>query len=77
MHVSVQGRLEKSAVGLSPRLPCHPGSVHVEFVVDKLAAGQISRRVLLFFPLQYHSTNASYSSSSSNLLLTDGKTGEA
>ena len=67
--------LEKSAVGLSPRLLCNPGPVHVEFMVEKVVAGQISRTS--DFALQYRSTNALYSSSSSKLLLTDGQTEEA
>jgi hypothetical protein len=35
-----------------------PGSVHVGFVVDKVAMGQVFPRVLRFSPCQFHSTGA-------------------
>jgi hypothetical protein len=38
-----------------------PGSVHVRFVVDKVALGQVPLPVLRF-PRQYHSTSVPYSS---------------
>jgi hypothetical protein len=38
--------------GLSPRRPGFaPGSVHVGFVVDKVALGQVFLRVLPFYPV--------------------------
>ena len=45
--------LRRLVAGLSPRRPgFDPGSVHVGFVVDKVALGQV-------FPCQFHSTGAS------------------
>jgi hypothetical protein len=45
--------------GLSPRSTGFAaGSIHVGFVVDKVALGQVFLRVLRFFPCQYHSTVA-------------------
>jgi hypothetical protein len=38
-----------------------PKSVHVGFVVDRVALGQVFLRVLLAFPYQYHSTAAPHS----------------
>ena len=35
-----------------------PGSVHVGFVVDEVALGQVVPRVLRFSPFQFHSTGA-------------------
>jgi hypothetical protein len=35
-----------------------PGSVHVEFVVDKVALGQVFPPSSSFFPCQFHSTGA-------------------
>jgi hypothetical protein len=44
---------------LSPRRPGFaPGSVHVGFVVDKVALGQVFLRVLRFSLSVYHSTVA-------------------
>jgi len=37
-----------------------PWSVHVRVVVDNVALGQISPRVLRVFPRQYYSGNAPY-----------------
>jgi hypothetical protein len=37
------------------------GPVHVGFVVDKVALGQVFLQVLWFFPCQYHSTVVPYS----------------
>jgi hypothetical protein len=46
--------LRRLIVGLSPRKPrFDPGSVHVEFVVDKVALGQVFLRVLRFFPANF------------------------
>jgi hypothetical protein len=40
--------------GLSPQRPgFNPGSVHVEFVVDKVALGQVFLRVLRFSPVSF------------------------
>jgi hypothetical protein len=40
--------------GLSPRRPgFDPGSVHVGFVVDKVALGQVFPRVLRFSPVNF------------------------
>jgi hypothetical protein len=48
--------LRRLVAGLSPRRPgFDPGSVHVGFVVDKVALGQDSTSV---FPCQFHSTGA-------------------
>jgi hypothetical protein len=44
--------LRRLVAGLSPRRPgSDPGSVHVGFLVDKMALGQIFPRVLRFFPV--------------------------
>jgi hypothetical protein len=49
--------LRRLVIDLSPRRPVfEPGSMHVGFVVDKVALGQVFLRVLRFFPCQYHST---------------------
>ena len=51
--------------GFSTRRPGFDSrSFHVRFMVDKVALGQVFLRVLRFFPCQYHSTSAPYSSSS-------------
>jgi hypothetical protein len=53
--------LRRLAAGLPPRRPgFDPGLVHVGFVVDKVALGQVPPppRVLRFFPCQIHSTGA-------------------
>jgi hypothetical protein len=42
------------AVSLPPRRPgFDPGSVHVGFVVDKVALGQVVPRVLRFSPVSF------------------------
>jgi hypothetical protein len=44
--------LKRSVAGLSPQKNGFaPGSVHVGFVVDKVALGQVLLRVLRFFPV--------------------------
>jgi hypothetical protein len=44
--------LRSLVVGLSPRRPGFtPGSIHVGFVVDKVALGQVFLRVLRFSPV--------------------------
>jgi hypothetical protein len=44
--------LRRLVAGLPPRMPWFdPGSVHVGFVVDKAALGQVSPRVLRFPPV--------------------------
>ena len=44
--------LRPLVAGLSPRRPWFdPGSVHVEFMVDKVALGQVFLRVLRFSPI--------------------------
>jgi hypothetical protein len=49
--------LRRLVGGLSPWRPGFtPGSIHVGFVVDKVALAQVFLRVLRFFPCQYHST---------------------
>jgi hypothetical protein len=49
--------LKRLAAGLSPRRPgFDPGSVHVEFVVDKLALGQVFSPSTSVFSCQFHST---------------------
>jgi len=51
--------LRRLVAGLSPRRPGFaPGSVHVGFVVDKVALGQVFLRVLRFSPVNIHSTVA-------------------
>jgi hypothetical protein len=46
--------LRRLVAGLPPRRPGFDrGSVHVGFVVDKVALGQGFLRVLLFFPCQF------------------------
>jgi hypothetical protein len=46
--------LRQLVTGLSPRRPgFDPCSVHVGFVVDKMALGQVSPRVLRFSPVNF------------------------
>jgi hypothetical protein len=46
--------LRRLVAGLSPRRPgFDPGSVLVGFVVDKVALGQVSLRVLRFSPVNF------------------------
>jgi hypothetical protein len=46
--------LRRLAAGLPPRRPgFNPGSVHVGFVVDKVALGQVFPRVLRFSPVSF------------------------
>jgi hypothetical protein len=46
--------LRRLVAGLSPRRSgFDPGSVHVEFVVDKVALGQVFPRVLRFSPVNF------------------------
>ena len=50
-------RLRRSVAGLSPRRHgFDPGSVHVGFVVDKVALGQVFSPITSVFPCQFHST---------------------
>jgi hypothetical protein len=47
-------RLRLLAADLLPRRPgFDPGSVHMVFVVDKVALGQVFPRVLRFFPVNF------------------------
>jgi len=51
--------LRRSVAGLSPRRPrFDPSSVHVRFVVEKVALWQVFLPVLQFSPCQCFSTNA-------------------
>jgi hypothetical protein len=51
--------LRRSAADLPPRRPgFDPGSVHVGFVVDKVALGQVFPPSSSVFPCQFHSTGA-------------------
>jgi hypothetical protein len=51
--------LRRLAAGLPPRRPgFHPGSVHVGFVVNKVALGQVFSPSTSVFPCQFHSTGA-------------------
>jgi hypothetical protein len=53
--------LRQLAAGILPLRPgFETGKVQVGYVVDKVARGQVSLRVLVF-PCQYHSTVAAYS----------------
>jgi hypothetical protein len=46
--------LRRLAAGLSPRRPgFDPGSVHVGFIMDKVALGQVLPRVLRFSPVSF------------------------
>ena len=46
--------LRRLAAGLSPQRPgFDPGSVHVGFVVNKVALGQVFPRVLRFSPVNF------------------------
>jgi hypothetical protein len=46
--------LRRLVAGLPPRTPgFDPGSIHVEFVVDKVALGQVFPRVLRFSPVNF------------------------
>jgi hypothetical protein len=50
-NTSNKGRAMAQVVSLSPRGPRFaPGSIHVKFVVDKVALGQVFLRVLRFAP---------------------------
>jgi hypothetical protein len=52
-------RLRWLVAGLSPRRSGFaPGSIHVGFVVDKVALGQVFSPSSSVFPCQYHSTVA-------------------
>jgi hypothetical protein len=56
--------------GLSPRRPVFaPGSIHVEFVVDKVALGQVFLRVLRFSPVNISFHRRSPNSYNLSLLL--------
>jgi hypothetical protein len=47
--------LRRLVVGLPPRRPgFHPGSVHVGFVVDKVALGQVFPRVRRFSSVNFN-----------------------
>jgi hypothetical protein len=49
----------RSVAGLSPRRPgFNPGSVHVGFLMDKVALGQVPPPRILRFSRQFHSTGA-------------------
>jgi hypothetical protein len=51
--------LRRLVAGLPPRRPgFDPGSVHVGFVVDKVAPGQVFLPSTSVFPRQFHSTGA-------------------
>jgi hypothetical protein len=51
--------LRRLVAGLSPRGPCSiPGSVHVGFLVEKVALGQVFPPSTSVFPCQFHSTDA-------------------
>jgi hypothetical protein len=51
--------LRRLVAGISPRRPgFNPGSVHVGFVVDKVALGQVFPPSTSVFPCQFHSTDA-------------------
>jgi hypothetical protein len=51
--------LRRLVAGFSPQRPgFDPGSVHVRFVVDKVALGQVFFSELSVFPCQFHSTGA-------------------
>jgi hypothetical protein len=51
--------LRRLVAGLSPRRPgFDPGSVHVGFVVDKVALGQVFPPCSSVFPCQFHSNCA-------------------
>ena len=52
-HVAVPW-LRRLVAGLPPQRPgFDPGSVHVGFVVDKVALGQVFPRVLRFSPVSF------------------------
>jgi hypothetical protein len=57
LYMRGKGRAMAQVVSrrLSPR---RPGSIHVGFVVDKVALGQVFLRALRFSPSIYHSTFA-------------------
>jgi hypothetical protein len=51
--------LRRLVTGIPPRRPgFDPGSVHVGFVVDKLALGQVFPPSTSVFPCQFHPTGA-------------------
>jgi hypothetical protein len=53
-HCQAVPWLRRLAAGLPPRRPgFDPGSVHVGFVVDKVALGQVFPRVLRFSPVNF------------------------
>jgi hypothetical protein len=56
---SLDGRAMAQAVSRRPLTASPgftPGTIHVGFVVDKVALGQFFLRLLRVFPCQYHST---------------------
>jgi len=66
-----------SILGISLRWPnFDPRSVHMRFMVDKVALWQVFSQHFCFFSCQYHSTRAPYSPSSYRLPL-PGQMGEA
>jgi hypothetical protein len=51
--------LRRFAAGLPPRMAgFDPGSVHVGFVVDKVALGQVFYQSTSVLPCEYHSSGA-------------------
>jgi hypothetical protein len=48
-----RGRAMAQAVSRRPSTAEGPGSVHVGFVVDKMALGQVFLRVLRFSPVNF------------------------
>ena len=63
---------------LSPRLPgFQHGPIHVLFVVQKLALGQVSLQTVWFVSCQLHFTNVPHTSSISALLYTEQQMGKA
>jgi hypothetical protein len=54
MDIEAVPWLRRLVAGLSPRRPGFDvGSVHVGFVVDKVALGQMFLRALRFFPVSF------------------------
>ena len=62
-------RLRRLVAGLSPRrYGFDPGSVHVVFVVDKVALGQVSPQVLRFSPVNHIPPVLHYTGKTNHLL---------
>jgi hypothetical protein len=62
--------LRRLVAGLSPRRPgFDPGSLHVGFMVDKVALGQVFSPSTSAFPCQFHSTGGPLGGKTKKLII--------